>query len=47
MRWLKEGSKITPGEFLEDLHTIIVMLAKRVVSEAQEEKQKWVDITQE
>lgn len=43
MRWLKEGSKITPGEFLEDLHTIIVMLAKRVISEAQEEEQKWVD----
>lgn len=47
MRWLKEGSKITPGEFLEDLHTIIVMLAKRVVSEAEEEAQKGSDIAQE
>lgn len=47
MRWLKEGSKITPGEFLEDLHTIIVMLAKRVVSEAEEEAQKGLDTIQE
>ncbi len=39
MRWLKEGSRIPPDEFLEDLHMIIVVLAKRVVSEVEEKKE--------
>lgn len=40
MRWLREGSRITPEEFLVDLHEIIVMLAKRVVEEDREENEE-------
>lgn len=40
MRWLKEGSKIGPDEFLEDMHEIIRVLARRVVDREQEEKNR-------
>lgn len=41
-RWLQEGSVIPPDEFIEDLHGIIVLLAKRVVEkeEGQETKKE-------
>lgn len=38
VRWLKEGAdRIPPDEFLEDLHGIIIVLAKKVMDEAQQE----------
>lgn len=38
VRWLKEGAdRIPPDEFLEDLHGIIVVLARKVVDETQQE----------
>lgn len=41
VRWLKEGTVISPDELLEDLHEIIVALAKRVMQrEESEEPQK-------
>lgn len=35
VRWLKEGTVIPPDEFLEDLHEIIIVLAKRVVEKVE------------
>lgn len=39
MRWLKEGTRIGPDEFLEDLHEIIIVLARKVIDDAQKEQQ--------
>lgn len=40
VRWLKEGSKIPPEEFLGDLHEIIVVLAKKVINDLQEKERQ-------
>lgn len=40
VRWLKEGSKIPPEEFLGDLHEIIFVLAKKVINDLQENGQR-------
>ena len=32
--WLREGSKITPEEFVEDLHDISLGLARKIIAEA-------------
>ena len=31
--WLREGSKITPEEFVEDLHEISLGLARKIIAE--------------
>ena len=31
--WLREGSKITPEEFVEDLHDISLGLARKIIAE--------------
>lgn len=41
VRWLKEGTQIPPEEFLEDVHEIIVVLARKVVRDEEKlEEQK-------
>lgn len=37
VRWLREGTVIPPDEFLEDLHEIIIVLARRVVAKAEQD----------
>lgn len=37
VRWLKGGTDIPPDEFLEDLHEIIIVLARRVVANAEQD----------
>lgn len=37
VRWLKAGPVIPPDEFLDDLHEIIIVLAKRVVAKMEQD----------